>query len=224
MTGQVLCDVITRRAEAGEKAEREAAAAVNAGFLPGALPDVRVLLEGVRRKVLEGCRLVFSRVFPTDQAPKDVGIVQDALMFGATCAEMDEGDDHGKRNDEMKPTHVVSTTPSTHKALHGEQLGLHVVHLSWLTESIRLYKRQDESKHQLMPRKYLSWKQGDPESQRARSGRSQHSKKKYKTTHSALQGHLKSTLERSIEIEAASASAPRSISESNQYQPSRVWF
>ena len=157
------------------------------------------MLADVRRQVLAGCRLVFSRVFPTHQAPQDVGIVQDALMFGATCAEMDEGDGQGNGNNEVSATHVVSTTPSTHKALHGEQLGLHVVHLSWLTESVRLYKRQDESKHQLMPRKHLSWHQKEAEGQGERAGRVTHSKKKHKTTHSALQGHLKSTLERSIE-------------------------
>ncbi|RWW70941.1 hypothetical protein BHE74_00021382, partial [Ensete ventricosum] len=68
--------------------------------------DVRSLLEAEQRKILRGCRLVFSRVFSVDEAnPRQHPLWKKAEQFGAVCTN--QIDEH--------VTHVIATSLGTVK-------------------------------------------------------------------------------------------------------------
>lgn len=48
--------------------------------------DVRIVMEQERRKVLQGCSLVFSRVMPLEQDPRTHALWRMAEQYGATCS------------------------------------------------------------------------------------------------------------------------------------------
>lgn len=78
--------------------------------------DVRNILAEEQRKILAGCRIVFSRVFPVGEAnPHHHPLWQTAEQFGAVCL---------KQIDDQV-THVVANSLGTDKVLL-------VLHLSFL--------------------------------------------------------------------------------------------
>ncbi|XP_019455025.1 PREDICTED: RNA polymerase II C-terminal domain phosphatase-like 3 [Lupinus angustifolius] len=84
--------------------------------------DVRNILASEQRKILAGCRIVFSRMFPVDEAnPHLHPLWQTAEQFGAVCTN--HIDDH--------VTHVVTCSPGTDKVTWALSTGRFVVHPSW---------------------------------------------------------------------------------------------
>ncbi|XP_019082455.1 PREDICTED: RNA polymerase II C-terminal domain phosphatase-like 4 isoform X2 [Camelina sativa] len=68
--------------------------------------DVRLMLKQVRKEILKGCKVVFSRVFPTKAKPEDHPLWKMTEDLGATCAtEVD-----------ASVTHVVAMEMGTEKA------------------------------------------------------------------------------------------------------------
>ncbi|CAD5189914.1 unnamed protein product [Musa acuminata subsp. malaccensis] len=97
--------------------------------------DVRSLLEAEQRKVLRGCRIVFSRVFPVGEAnPQQHPLWKKAQQFGAVCT--DQIDEH--------VTHVIATALGTDKVQRALSTGKFVVHPGWIEASTLLYRRANE--------------------------------------------------------------------------------
>ncbi|OVA17386.1 BRCT domain [Macleaya cordata] len=97
--------------------------------------DVRNILASEQRKILAGCRIVFSRVFPVGEAnPHLHPLWQSAEQFGAVCTtQIDE-----------QVTHVVANSLGTDKVNWALSTGRFVVHPSWVEASTLLYRRANE--------------------------------------------------------------------------------
>ncbi|CAA0836180.1 RNA polymerase II C-terminal domain phosphatase-like 3 [Striga hermonthica] len=97
--------------------------------------DVRNILASEQRKILAGCRIVFSRVFPVGEAnPHMHPLWQTAEQFGAVCInQIDE-----------KVTHVVANSLGTDKVNWALSRGRFVVHPGWVEASALLYRRVNE--------------------------------------------------------------------------------
>ncbi|XP_074562002.1 LOW QUALITY PROTEIN: RNA polymerase II C-terminal domain phosphatase-like 4 [Curcuma longa] len=96
--------------------------------------DVRPLLKGIRQEILQGCRIVFSRVFPSKSPAQDHPIWKMAERLGATCyTEVDPS-----------VTHVVSTDTGTQKAHWATQNKKFLVSPHWIEASNFLWHRQKE--------------------------------------------------------------------------------
>uniref|UniRef100_A0A7N0VAG6 protein-serine/threonine phosphatase n=1 Tax=Kalanchoe fedtschenkoi TaxID=63787 RepID=A0A7N0VAG6_KALFE len=84
--------------------------------------DVRAILATEQRKILSGCRIVFSRVFPVGEAsPHLHPLWQRAEQFGASCTN--QVDD--------KVTHVVANSLGTDKVNWAISKGRFVVRPNW---------------------------------------------------------------------------------------------
>lgn len=96
--------------------------------------DVREVLKTVRSDVLKGCKLVFSRVFPTKYPPENQPIWRMAEQLGAKCVT------------EVDPTvtHVVSTDVGTEKSKWAAQEKKFLVHPRWIEAANFLWQRQPE--------------------------------------------------------------------------------
>ncbi|KAJ4973508.1 hypothetical protein NE237_006682 [Protea cynaroides] len=97
--------------------------------------DVRNILAAEQRKILAGCRVVFSRVFPVGEAnPHLHPLWQTAEQFGAVCInQIDE-----------QVTHVVANSLGTDKVNWALSTGRFVVHPGWVEASALLYRRANE--------------------------------------------------------------------------------
>ncbi|KAJ6837194.1 RNA polymerase II C-terminal domain phosphatase-like 3 isoform X1 [Iris pallida] len=97
--------------------------------------DVRNILASEQRKILAGCKIVFSRVFPVGEAnPHLHPLWQTAEQFGAECTnQIDE-----------KVTHVVANSLGTDKVNWALSTGRFVVHPGWVEASALLYRRASE--------------------------------------------------------------------------------
>ncbi|XP_057529184.1 RNA polymerase II C-terminal domain phosphatase-like 3 [Amaranthus tricolor] len=97
--------------------------------------DVRNILASEQRKILAGCRIVFSRVFPVEEAnPHLHPLWKTAQQFGAVCTnQIDE-----------QVTHVVANSPGTDKVNWALSTGRFVVHPGWVEASALLYRRANE--------------------------------------------------------------------------------
>ncbi|KAI4386348.1 hypothetical protein MLD38_004286 [Melastoma candidum] len=97
--------------------------------------DVRNILAEEQRKILGGCRVVFSRIFPVGEAnPHLHPLWQTAEQFGAVCTnQIDE-----------QVTHVVANAPGTDKVNWAVANGKFVVHPAWVEASALLYRRANE--------------------------------------------------------------------------------
>ncbi|CAN4093626.1 unnamed protein product [Withania somnifera] len=97
--------------------------------------DVRSILATEQQKILAGCRIVFSRVFPVGEAnPHLHPLWQTAEQFGAVCtSQIDE-----------KVTHVVANSLGTDKVNWALSTGRFVVHPGWVEASALLYRRANE--------------------------------------------------------------------------------
>ncbi|OIW17296.1 hypothetical protein TanjilG_22408 [Lupinus angustifolius] len=84
--------------------------------------DVRNILASEQRKILAGCRIVFSRVFPVGEAnPHLHPLWQTAEQFGAVCTN----------HIDDQVTHVVANSLGTDKVNWALSIGRFVVHPSW---------------------------------------------------------------------------------------------
>lgn len=97
--------------------------------------DVRNILATEQQKILAGCRIVFSRVFPVGEAnPHLHPLWQTAEQFGAICtSQIDD-----------KVTHVVANSLGTDKVNWALSTGRFVVHPGWVEASALLYRRANE--------------------------------------------------------------------------------
>ncbi|XP_047958266.1 RNA polymerase II C-terminal domain phosphatase-like 3 [Salvia hispanica] len=97
--------------------------------------DVRQILASEQRKILAGCRIVFSRVFPVGEAhPQMHPLWKSAEQFGAECTtHLDE-----------QVTHVVANSLGTDKVNWALSRGIFVVHPGWVEASTLLYRRANE--------------------------------------------------------------------------------
>ncbi|KAL5760300.1 hypothetical protein ACOSP7_018813 [Xanthoceras sorbifolium] len=97
--------------------------------------DVRNILATEQRKILSGCRILFSRVFPVGEAnPHLHPLWQTAEQFGAVCT---------KQIDDQV-THVVANSLGTDKVNWAMSRGRFVVHPGWVEASALLYRRANE--------------------------------------------------------------------------------
>ncbi|KAI8527865.1 hypothetical protein RHMOL_Rhmol12G0106900 [Rhododendron molle] len=104
--------------------------------------DVRNILASEQRKILGGCRIVFSRVFPVGEAnPHLHPLWQTAEQFGAVCTnQIDE-----------QVTHVVANSLGTDKVNWALSTGRFVVHPGWVEASALLYRRANEHDFAIKP-------------------------------------------------------------------------
>ncbi|XVE92675.1 hypothetical protein REPUB_Repub01dG0120100 [Reevesia pubescens] len=97
--------------------------------------DVRNILATEQQKILSGCHIVFSRVFPVGEAnPHLHPLWQTAEQFGAVCTN--QIDEH--------VTHVVANSLGTDKVNWALSTGKYVVHPGWVEASALLYRRANE--------------------------------------------------------------------------------
>lgn len=104
--------------------------------------DVRNILASEQQKILGGCRIVFSRVFPVGEAnPHLHPLWQTAEQFGAVCTiAIDD-----------QVTHVVANSLGTDKVNWALSSGRHVVHPGWVEASALLYRRANENDFAIKP-------------------------------------------------------------------------
>ncbi|KAG6333899.1 hypothetical protein ID866_5184 [Astraeus odoratus] len=106
--------------------------------------DVKQIIPRMRYQTLEGVHILFSSVIPLDTPPDTTEIWRIAHMFGAQCYTELSG----------RITHVVAAKVGDK---HGtakvdaarKRGGMKIVWLSWFTDSVALWKRQDESPYLL---------------------------------------------------------------------------
>nr|XP_004310239.2 PREDICTED: RNA polymerase II C-terminal domain phosphatase-like 3 [Fragaria vesca subsp. vesca] len=97
--------------------------------------DVRNILASEQQKILGGCRIVFSRVFPVGEVnPHLHPLWQTAEQFGAVCTN--------QIDDQV--THVVANSLGTDKVNWALSSGKYVVHPGWVEASALLYRRANE--------------------------------------------------------------------------------
>eukprot|EP00261_Vitis_vinifera_P016434 XP_010645384.1 PREDICTED: RNA polymerase II C-terminal domain phosphatase-like 4 [Vitis vinifera] len=96
--------------------------------------DVRQVVKRVRKEVLKGCKIVFSRVFPTRFQAENHHLWRMAEQLGATCAT------------ELDPsvTHVVSTDAGTEKSRWALQEKKFLVHPGWIEAANYFWQKQPE--------------------------------------------------------------------------------
>ncbi|KAK6126946.1 hypothetical protein DH2020_039311 [Rehmannia glutinosa] len=96
--------------------------------------DVRQVLKTVRKEVLKDCKVIFSRVFPTNFPAEHHTLWKMAEQLGATCSiELDPS-----------VTHVVSTDAGTDKSRWAVQEKKHLVHPRWIEASNYMWRKQPE--------------------------------------------------------------------------------
>ncbi|TCD66479.1 Carboxy-terminal domain (CTD) phosphatase [Steccherinum ochraceum] len=104
--------------------------------------DVRIIIPQLRQLTLDGVHILFSSVIPLDTRPESTEIWRTALAFGAQCyTELS-----------AKITHVVAAKRGTVKVDSARrQGGIKIVWLSWFTDSVAFWHRQDESPYLMDP-------------------------------------------------------------------------
>uniref|UniRef100_A0A0E0L235 RNA polymerase II C-terminal domain phosphatase-like n=1 Tax=Oryza punctata TaxID=4537 RepID=A0A0E0L235_ORYPU len=96
--------------------------------------DVRQVIKRVRQEVLEGCKLVFTRVFPLDRRPQDQMLWKMAEQLGAVCCT----------DVDSTVTHVVALDLGTEKARWAVSNKKFLVHPRWIEAANFRWQRQQE--------------------------------------------------------------------------------
>uniref|UniRef100_A0A1D1YIC0 RNA polymerase II C-terminal domain phosphatase-like n=1 Tax=Anthurium amnicola TaxID=1678845 RepID=A0A1D1YIC0_9ARAE len=96
--------------------------------------DVRQVVRNIRKEVLAGCKIVFSRLFPSNATPENQQIWKMCEQLGATCCA------------EVGPTvtHVVSVEVATEKARWALENEKFLVHPRWVDGAYYLWRRLPE--------------------------------------------------------------------------------
>ena len=101
--------------------------------------DVRQVLKHIRQEILQGCKIVFSRVFPLKAHADDQPIWKMAQQLGAVCSiEVD-----------ASVTHVVSTDKNTEKARWALKNEKFLVTPHWIEAANYLWPPQKEEDFQI---------------------------------------------------------------------------
>ena len=92
------------------------------------------VLKTVRKDVLKGCKIVFSRVFPTQSQADNHHLWRMAEQLGATCST------------ELDPsvTHVVSKDSGTEKSHWASKHNKFLVQPGWIEATNYFWQRQPE--------------------------------------------------------------------------------
>lgn len=94
-------------------------------------PDLKSIIPYVRKKVLKGCNIVFSGMFPTNQPPEKSRAYCMATSLGATIQPVLvalEGN-----NEASATTHMVAARMGTSKVNAAKKFpGVHIVNANWL--------------------------------------------------------------------------------------------
>ncbi|PFH49674.1 hypothetical protein AMATHDRAFT_147139 [Amanita thiersii Skay4041] len=102
--------------------------------------DVTKIIPQIRSEILAGVHILFSSVIPLDTTPETTEIWRMAHMFGAECST--------ELTSEV--THVVAAKRGTVKVEHArKQGGIKIVWLAWFTDSVALWRRQEENPYLL---------------------------------------------------------------------------
>ncbi|KAI3949654.1 hypothetical protein MKW92_006633 [Papaver armeniacum] len=96
--------------------------------------DVRHVLKTVREEVLNGCKLVFSGVWPIEEKAENQKLWRVAEELGAICCE----------ELDSSVTHVVSTDVGTKKSRWAKTHQKFLVHPGWIEATNFLWKHQTE--------------------------------------------------------------------------------
>ena len=99
------------------------------------IPDIKVLLPQIKRKVLQDIVLVFSGVKPIQVDPLHFEQAILARQFGAQV----------EQRVNRRTTHVVAGNPRTAKAKEAFRRNIKVVKTRWLIDSITQWKKLDEA-------------------------------------------------------------------------------
>ncbi|THH33114.1 hypothetical protein EUX98_g1053 [Antrodiella citrinella] len=122
------------KAPAGTKRKRPSKAPVEY--------DVRIIIPQLRQLTLDGVHILFSSVIPLDTRPESTEIWRTALAFGAQC--------YTELNSRI--THVVAAKRGTVKVdAARRQGGIKIVWLSWFTDSVAFWHRQEETPYLMDP-------------------------------------------------------------------------
>nr|XP_009614180.3 RNA polymerase II C-terminal domain phosphatase-like 4 [Nicotiana tomentosiformis] len=96
--------------------------------------DVRQVLKQVRKEILKGCKIVFTRVFPTQFQAENHHLWKLAEQLGATCStEVDQS-----------VTHVVSMDAGTDKSRWAVKEEKFLVHPRWIEAANYLWRKPPE--------------------------------------------------------------------------------
>lgn len=105
------------------------------------IPDLKVIVPAVKRKVLEGCNIVFSSVIPTNLHPETSRFWTLAESLGARVSLDLVLDDDA----ENRTTHVVASKLGTAKVNAAKKHeGIFIVGLDWLFCCAERWERADE--------------------------------------------------------------------------------
>ncbi|XP_022761633.1 RNA polymerase II C-terminal domain phosphatase-like 4 isoform X2 [Durio zibethinus] len=96
--------------------------------------DVRQVLKTVRKEVLKGCKIVFSRVFPAKFQADSHLLWKMSEQLGATCST----------ETDSSVTHVVSTDAGTEKSRWAVKEKKFLVHPQWIEAANYLWQKQPE--------------------------------------------------------------------------------
>ncbi|XP_052199388.1 RNA polymerase II C-terminal domain phosphatase-like 4 [Diospyros lotus] len=98
--------------------------------------DVREVLKTVRKEVLKGCKIVFSRVFPTKFQAENHHLWKMAEQLGAICVT----------ETDPSVTHVVSADTGTEKSRWAVREKKFLVHPGWIEAANYFWEKQPEEK------------------------------------------------------------------------------
>lgn len=100
------------------------------------------MLSRIRSEILSGCKIVFSRVFPTKFHAENHQLWKLAEQLGATCLT------------ELDPsvTHVVAMDTGTEKARWAVQQKKFLVNPRWIEAASYLWRRLPEDQFLITPR------------------------------------------------------------------------
>ncbi|EER88728.1 RNA polymerase II C-terminal domain phosphatase-like 4 isoform X2 [Sorghum bicolor] len=96
--------------------------------------DVRQVIKAVRKEILQGCKIVFSRVFPNNTRPQEQMLWKMAEHLGAVCST----------DVDSSVTHVVTVDLGTEKARWGVANKKFLVHPRWIEAANFRWHRQPE--------------------------------------------------------------------------------
>jgi len=108
--------------------------------------DVRQVIKMVRKEVLKGCKLVFSRVFPNNARPQEQMMWKMAERLGAVCST----------DVDSTVTHIVAVDLGTEKAHWAAGNKKFLVHPRWIEAANFRWHRQHEEDFPVVPPKVKS--------------------------------------------------------------------
>ncbi|CED82134.1 TFIIF-interacting CTD phosphatases, including NLI-interacting factor [Phaffia rhodozyma] len=110
-------------------------------------PDVKPILDYIKRRVLRGCRIVFSGVIPLGTKPELFSLWRLAVQHGAVC----------EKNLSTGSTHLIARASGTQKVHEASRMDgggtsrIHIVTPYWLIDSIAQWTHLPEWMYLLIP-------------------------------------------------------------------------